>query len=105
MAKRKKKEIEEIEKESDNDEIIEGDEEPRPTIPPFHWSQDGPRYQIQIELPDSKPGTRHFKCFKETDDLAKAKSYCLDKFEKENKTTFILDRAEHNKEILRYESS
>jgi len=103
MAKKQKTNDNNDDDNNDNDEIIEGDEELRPPIPPFHWSQDGPRYQIQVELPDSKVGTRHYKCFKETDDLAKAKSYCLDKFEKENKTTFILDRAERNKEILRYE--
>lgn len=104
MAKRKKKEIKEDSDDYENDEIIEGDEEAKPPRPPYHWSDNGPRYQIMVELPTSVPGSRHYKCFKETNDLPQAKSYCLAKFEKENKTTLIFDRAEFNKEILRYES-
>lgn len=70
----------------------------------FHWSDDGPQYNVMIELPDSVPSTRHYKTFLETDDLVIAKHECLAMFEDKNKTTFIMDRAEHNREILRYEA-
>lgn len=83
----------------------EGSEEkPRGPIKDHHWSDDGPRYNVMIELPDSVPGTRHYGTFLETDDLVIAKHECQAMFEDKNKTTLIMDRAEWNREIVRHEA-
>jgi hypothetical protein len=99
MAKRKKviEEPEEI--------LAEEAETPSAPIKDHHWSDDGPRYNVMKEAPESDPpGTRIYRTFFETDDLALAKHECLAQFEAENKTTLIMDRAEWNKEIVRHES-
>jgi len=102
MGRRKKV----VEPEADEEILAdeEGAETPRGPLKDFHWSDDGPRYNVMIELPDSVPGTRHYGTFLETEDLAIAKHECLARFEDDNKTTLIMDRAEHNREIVRHEA-
>jgi hypothetical protein len=106
MGRRKKVDSPPEIEENEEDLIIEGEEEqpPRP-YKDHHWSDDGPRYCVYKELPDSVPGTRHFGGFFETENLAFAKHECLEQFESENITTFVLDRAEHNAEIVRHEAT
>ena len=104
MGRRKK-----IDPVDEPEEILadeEGSEEEklRGPIKDHHWSDDGPRYNVMIELPDSVPGTRHYGTFLETDDLAIAKHECQAMFEDKNKTTLIMDRAEWNREIVRHEA-
>lgn len=97
---RRKKVVEEPE-----DEVLLAEEEtPRAPLKPFHWSDDGPRYNVMVELPDSVVGTRHYGTFFETEELAEAKKVCLEKFTNENKTTLIHDRAERNSEIVGHEA-
>lgn len=91
--------------EESNEIVDDSAEMPRGPSKEFHWSDDGPQYNVMIELSDSVPSTRHYKTFLETNDLAIAKHECLAMFEDENKTTFIMDRSDHNREILRYEAS
>lgn len=101
MGRRKKAVEPEAEEEILGNE--EGEENPRGPIKEFHWSDDGPRYKVMIELPDSVQGSRHYGTFLETEDLAIAKHECLATFEDKNKTTLIMDRAE-NQEIVRHEA-
>ena len=67
------------------------------------WMDDGPRYNVVIETKDSSPGIRVFRTFFETDDLAAAKKECVEAFDEEGKTTFIMDRAELNALVMRCE--
>lgn len=88
------------------EEVIEGDEssESHAPVKDFHWSDDGPRYNVMVEFDDSCDGYRHYGSFFETEDLELAKHECLARFEDQNKTTLIHDRAERNKEIVRHEA-
>lgn len=71
--------------------------------PPHHWSDDGPRYTLWLETPESVEGTRIYKGFFETEDLSFAKTQCLNKFQKEGRTTYIWDRADRL-EVIRHEA-
>ncbi len=96
MAKKKaKKAVEE-------EEIIEGDEIKTP-FKPHHWSNNGLKYYIMIEMDDSKPGTRHYQQIHECEELSEAKKYSLAKYEKENKTIIVYDRSEAGIEVIRHE--
>lgn len=104
MGRRKKVVEEEIsENEVGLEEVPEKASPPKP-FKEHHWSDDGPRYNVYIEAEDSDLGYRTYVSFHETDDLEEAKFWCLEKFEIENRTTIIYDRAEWNREIVRHEA-
>jgi len=104
MAKRRKKsEEEDFPEVEENQEDLVEDYRPR-TYKRHEWSDDGARYNVMKELPDSVPGTRHYGTFFETKDLATAKHECFAHFQDYNVTTLIVDRAERNSEIVRHEA-
>lgn len=84
------------------EEIIEGDEVKTP-FKSYKWSNNGLKYQIVIEMDDSKPGTRHFQFIHECEELSEAKKYSLAKYEKENKTIIVYDRSDAGVEVIRHE--
>lgn len=99
MAKKKAKQ-------TDEEEIIEPDEAddlPQRPHKPHHWSDDGLRYHVMIELPDSVAGCRHYGGVFESTSLAKAKEECTARAEKAQKTGVIHDRENWNHECFRHE--
>jgi len=105
MAKRRKK--------SDQDDFPEVEENQEDLVEENYtlraykkheWSDDGLRYNVMKELPDSTPGSRHYATFFETKDLAIAKHECIAYFEDNNVTTLIFDRLDRNSEIIRHEA-
>ena len=71
---------------------------------PVMSQSDDPRYFVMVELDDSVGGYRHYGTFFESGSLSDAKAKCLEKFQKEGKTTLICDREERGHEIVRHEA-